>query len=72
MSENRVLEHLRAIRATLADHGERLDRIELRLSSIEQTVGNLYALAGSDRDALASLARRVARLEQRLELSDEP
>jgi hypothetical protein len=35
--ENLVLEHLRAIRGTLSEHGERLNRIELRLAAIEQT-----------------------------------
>ena len=47
--ENLILEHLRAIRSTLDDHGDRLNRIELRLSAIEQTLGSLYALSGSDR-----------------------
>jgi hypothetical protein len=50
-----VLEHLRAIRGTLTDHGERLGRIELRLSAMEQTLGSLYALSGSDRETLSSL-----------------
>ena len=50
--ENLVLEHLRAIRGTLNDHGERLNRIELRLSTIEQTLGSLYALSGSDRETM--------------------
>lgn len=58
-----VLEHLRAIRSTLVDHGERLSRIELRLSAIEQTLGSLYALSGSE---------RVERIERRLELTESP
>jgi len=65
-----VLEHLRAIRGTLTDHGERLGRIELRLSAMEQTLGSLYALSGSDRETLSSLTRRVERIEQRLDLAD--
>lgn len=68
--ESLVLEHLRAIRATQDQHGERLNRIELRLSAIEQTVGSLYALSGSDREAVNSLTRRVERIERRLELTD--
>lgn len=71
-TENLVLEHLRAIRATLGEHGERLNRIELRLSAIEQTVGSLYALSGSDRETVNSLTRRVERIERRLELSEPP
>lgn len=68
--ENLILEHLRAIRGTLSDHGERLNRIELRLSTIEQTLGSLYALSGSDRETMNALMRRVERIERRLELSD--
>lgn len=69
-SDNLVLEHLRAIRGALTDHGERLGRIELRLSAIEQTLGSLYALSGSDRETLGSLTRRVERIERRLDLAE--
>jgi hypothetical protein len=69
-TENLILEHLRAIRGLLSDHGERLNRIELRLSAIEQTLGSLYALSGSDRERLEALTRRVERIERRLELHD--
>ncbi|MFB1485907.1 MULTISPECIES: hypothetical protein [unclassified Thiocapsa] len=65
-ADNLVLEHLRSIRGTLSDHGERLGRIELRLSAMEQTLGSLYVLSGSDRETLSSLARRI---EQRLDLA---
>ncbi|BCU06350.1 hypothetical protein [Allochromatium tepidum] len=40
-----VLEHLRAIRATQAEHSERLDRMDLRLSVIEQTIGSRSGLS---------------------------
>lgn len=43
-----ILEHLRAIRATLEIQGEHLQRIDARLSVIEQTLGQMYALSGSD------------------------
>ena len=69
-TDSLILEHLRALRSTLTDHGERLARIELRLSAIEQTLGSLYALSGSDRDRLDALARRIERIERRLELTD--
>ena len=62
-----VLERLKAIRSKLDDHGDRLGRIETRLSSIEPTIGSLYALSGSDREAVHSLTRRIERIEQRLE-----
>jgi len=68
--ESLVLEHLRAIRSTLDNHGERLDRIDLRLSVIEQTIGSLYALSASDRDTLQGVIKRVERIERRLELTD--
>lgn len=71
-ADNLVLEHLRAIRSTLSEHGERLNRIELRLSAIEQTLGSLYALSGSDREALSAVIRRVERIERRLEPLDQP
>ena len=68
--ENLVLEHLRAIRSTLSEQGDRLNRIELRLSAIEQTLGSLYALSGSDRETINAVIRRIERIERRLELSD--
>ncbi len=55
--DNLVLEHLRSIRGTLSDHGERLGRIELRLSAMEQTLGCLYALAASSASSSASIWR---------------
>lgn len=71
-AENLVLEQLRPIRGTLSDHGERLGRIDLRLSAIEQTLGSLYALSGSDRETLKTVIRRVERIERRLDLLDHP
>jgi len=69
-TDNLVLEHLRAIRADLGDIKQRLDRVELRLSVIEQTIGSLYALSASDREHMHSLTKRVERIERRLELSE--
>jgi uncharacterized membrane protein len=51
-TENLVLEHLRAMRGDIGDIKSRLDRIDPRLSTIEQTVGSLYALSASDRETL--------------------
>jgi len=47
--ENLVLEQLRAIRGELSDIKERMGRVELRLSGIEQTLDG--ALVDSDREA---------------------
>lgn len=69
--ESLVLEHLRAIRATLATHGERLDRIEVRLSSLEQYQALFHTDLATANVHLDQIARRVERIERRLELSDE-
>ncbi len=68
--ESLILEHLRAIRGVQNEHSERLNRIDLRLSIMEQTFGSLYALSGSDRETMNAVIRRVERIERRLELSD--
>ena len=68
--ESLILEHLRAIRGVQNEHSERLNRIDLRLSIMEQTLGSLYALSGSDRETMNAVIRRVERIERRLELSD--
>lgn len=74
-TENLVLEILRKIQGDLSamrrEHGERLSRIELRLATVEQTLGSLFALSGSDRETIATLTRRVERIERRLDLRDE-
>jgi hypothetical protein len=69
--ESLVLEHVRAIRTAQGEHGDRLNRIELRLCAIEQTLGGLYSLSGSDRELLNAVIRRVERIERRLDLTDQ-
>lgn len=39
--ENLVLEHLRYIRAGQDEIMQRMDRVEIRLSAIEQTLGSM-------------------------------
>lgn len=68
--DNLVIEHLRVIRCDVGDVKERLDRMDLRLSAIEQTIGSLYALSASDRDTLQAVIERVERIERRLELNE--
>jgi archaellum component FlaC len=68
--ESLVLEHLRALRAGQDETMQRLDRVEIRLSAIEQTLGSMYALSASDRDTLQSVIKRVERIERRLELTE--
>ncbi len=68
--ESLVLEHLRAIRADVADIKDRLAQVELNLSAIGQQVGALTTAVYSGRSDVDSLRRRVERIERRLELSD--
>ena len=65
-----VLEHLRAIRCDISEMKQRLDRMDLQLSAIGQTLDSLYALSASDRETLQSVIKRVERIERRLELSE--
>jgi uncharacterized coiled-coil protein SlyX len=69
-TNNLVLEHLRGIRAVVDHNGERLDRVETRLATIEQVVGHLFAQGATDREAMHSLEHRVSRIEHRLERRD--
>jgi hypothetical protein len=70
MTENLALEHLRAMRGDIGDIKGRLDRMDLRLSAIEQTIGSLYALSAGDRETLHGVIKRVERIERRLDLSE--
>ena len=49
-------EQLRTIRGTQSEHGERLNRIGLRLSIMVQTLGSLYALAGNDSETMTAFS----------------
>ena len=70
MSDNIILEHLKAIRHQLDGHGERLTRIEVRHGSIEQHLGLTVASGAGDRTAVPLLARCIKRIETRLSMSD--
>jgi uncharacterized coiled-coil protein SlyX len=72
-----TIEHLRAIRATQADHGERFGRIESRLSNLEVTVAgmrrdlaHMYGEVVEQHASYDRLASRIDRLERRLELRE--
>ncbi|HRO12304.1 hypothetical protein [Amaricoccus sp.] len=56
-----ILEHLRAIRATLDRHGEDLREIKGRLGILESQYASLS-------NRLDRMDERVARIERRLEL----
>lgn len=68
--ENRVLEHLLAIRATQADHGEWLAQIEIQLSAMGQQLWALTTAVYSGKSEIDSIKRRIERIERRLELSE--
>lgn len=63
-----VLEQLRYIRDELEDPHARADRTDRRLANMEQTLGQLYTMAGSGQATANSLGRRVDRIERPLEL----
>ncbi len=71
-TENLVLEHLRAIRATLGEHSNELAGIRLEISAMGQQLAGLTAAVYSGKSELDSLKRRVERSERRLELSEPP
>ena len=71
-TENLVLEHLRAIRATLGEHSNELAGIRLEISAMGQQLAGLTAAVYSGKSELDSLKRRVERIERRLELSEPP
>lgn len=70
--ENLMLKHLQAIRATLGEQGERLDRIEIRLGSLEQYQALFHADLVATNVRLDQIAQRIDRIERRLDLVDTP
>jgi chromosome segregation ATPase len=74
-TDNLVLRQLKDLRNEVRDFRrdaiERLDRVESRLSTLEQHVGQIITQAGGDRQTVQSLNQRLERVERRLALSDE-
>lgn len=68
--ESLVLEHLRAIRADIADMKNRMTGVEVQLSAMGQQIGALTTAVYSSKSDVDDLRRRVERLEHRLELND--
>ncbi|MBK1624990.1 hypothetical protein [Afifella marina] len=62
-TENLILEHLRAIRATLDRHGDELREIKSRLGILEQQYASLSV-------RIDRIDERVARIERRLDLQE--
>ena len=68
---NLILEHLRAIRGDIAQIGERIDRVEVLLSTIEHHMSGFLASSARQQEGIDSLRRRTERIERRLELVEE-
>ena len=78
-SDNLVLEMLRAIRAKQDRHDERFDEIIQRLGRLEVSIAGLRRDAAHGEETqveqearMDRLARRIERIEKRLELTDQP
>ena len=75
MSEERadlILNMLRAIRAEQSAQREKLDEIIVRLGRLEREIADLHSDYAGLSVRLDNLDRRVARIEQRLELVEAP
>ena len=68
--ESLVLEHLRAIRATLANHSQQFEMVQLRLGSMESQLSGLRNDFTRLEVRFDRLEQRVERIERRLELSE--
>ena len=67
---NLVLEHLRAIRATLDHHSRQFADIQLRLTGIEQHMAGFQISEVRQNSELDRVKERLDRIEKRLELVD--
>ena len=65
-----VLEHLRAIRADIADLKDRMTGVEVQLSALGQQVAGLAVAVYSGKSDMDTVKRRLDRIERRLELND--
>jgi phage shock protein A len=69
-SDNLVLEHLRAIRADMADVKSEMRDIKARLASIESYIATLHGDQTRTGVKLDDIVQRVERLEKRAGLVD--
>lgn len=74
-----ILEQFRQIRAILADHGQKLDELLHRVSTLEIGIAGLRRDHAADAEARAYLQARVDRMQgqidrinRRLDLTDTP
>jgi hypothetical protein len=73
-TENLVIETLRQLQGEMSDMRREmrdgLNRMDVRLGLIEQTLASMLSVSASDRDEVRALRQRVERIERRLELRD--
>lgn len=65
-----LLEHLKAIQATLAKHDQRFTSIETELRTLNSYVSTLVTSDLNRGSEFLDLKARIERIERRLELSD--
>ncbi|WP_295437653.1 hypothetical protein [uncultured Thiodictyon sp.] len=68
--ESLVLEHLRAIRADLADLKREVTGNSIQLSAVGQQLAGLTAAVYASKSDVDDIKRRLDRVERRLELSE--
>jgi hypothetical protein len=66
--DNLILQHLRAIRDTQAEHTERFGLIEGRITALEQHMTAVHLDDHATRQQLDSIMVRLGRIETRLGL----
>ena len=71
-TENLVLEHLRAIRATVERTERELGDVRRRVGSIEQHLANLQSDVANLHLRLDHQGERLDRIERLLEIADAP
>lgn len=68
--ESLVLEHLRAIRADIADLKREVAGNSVQLSAMGQQLAGLTAAVYGSKSDIDDIKRRLSRVEQRLELTE--
>ncbi len=78
-SQELMLEQFRLVRATLDTHGQKLDELLFRVSTLEIGLAGMRRGRAGDAETVAHLQARVDRIQnqierinQRLELTDGP
>lgn len=73
-TDNLTLQILRELRNDIStlrtEVRDGLNRVDVRLGSVEQSLASMLGVSASDREELQRLKRRIERIERRLELQD--